>query len=85
MLGRFDPGERVAVWAPNIPEWIGLEFGALAGVTLVTVNPAYRSQELGYVLGQSRASGLFPVPAYRGNSLLGFWRPSARSSRSCAR
>jgi len=31
LLGRFDPGERVAVWAPNIPEWIGLEFGALAG------------------------------------------------------
>src|SRR5690348_15775301 len=53
LLGRFQPGERVAVWAPNIPEWVILEFGAaLAGLTLVTVNPAYRSQELGYVLGQ---------------------------------
>jgi hypothetical protein len=32
LLGRFAPGERVAVWAPNIPEWIVLEFGAaLAG------------------------------------------------------
>src|SRR5947209_16999244 len=72
LLGRFQPGERVAVWAPNIPEWIALEFGAaLAGMTLVTVNPAYRSQELGYVLGQSRAAGLVLVPEYRGNSLLG--------------
>jgi len=61
------------VWAPNSPEWIILEFGAaLAGVTLVTVNPAYCSQELGYVLGQSRAVGLVLVPEYRGNSLLGF-------------
>src|SRR5271167_746964 len=35
---RFEPGERIAVWAPNIPEWIILEFGAaLAGLTLVTV------------------------------------------------
>jgi len=25
---RFAPGERVAVWAPNIPEWVVLEFGA---------------------------------------------------------
>jgi fatty-acyl-CoA synthase len=73
LLGRFEPGERIAVWAPNVPEWVFLEFGAaLAGLTLVTVNPAYRSHELGYVLGQSRASGLFLVPEYRGNSLLSF-------------
>jgi fatty-acyl-CoA synthase len=73
LLGRFEPGERVAIWAPNLPEWVVLEFGAaLAGLTLVTVNPAYRSQELGYVLRQSRASGLFLVPEYRANSLLGF-------------
>ena len=33
--------ERVAVWAGNIPEWVVLEFGAaLAGLTLVTVDPA---------------------------------------------
>ena len=28
---RFEPGERVAVWADNIPEWVLLEFGAGAG------------------------------------------------------
>ena len=65
--------ERVAVWAPNIPEWIVLEFAAaLARLTLVTVNPAFRSEELGYVLRQSRAPGLVLVPEYRGNSLVGF-------------
>jgi fatty-acyl-CoA synthase len=60
LLSRFAPGERVAVWAPNSAEWIILEFGAaLAGLTLVTVNPAYQGNELAHVLGHSEADGLF--------------------------
>jgi fatty-acyl-CoA synthase len=60
LLTRFVPGERVAVWAPNSPEWVILEFAAaLAGLTLVTVNPAYQGDELAYVLGHSEADGLF--------------------------
>lgn len=67
---RFEKGERVAVWAPNIPEWVVMEFGAaLAGVVLVTVNPAYQPKELHYVLQQSRASGIFYLPAFRGNPM----------------
>ena len=32
------------MWAPNSPEWLLMEFGAaLAGLTLVTVNPALRT------------------------------------------
>jgi fatty-acyl-CoA synthase len=70
LLGRFEPGERVAVWAPNLPEWVVLQLGCgLAGVTLVTVNPAYRAKELAHVLRQSRASGLFLVPELRGSRL----------------
>jgi fatty-acyl-CoA synthase len=73
LLGRFEPGERVAVWAPNIPEWLLLQFGAaLAGVTLVTVNPAYRPSELAYVLGQSRSAGVFFVPEFRGSPMAAF-------------
>jgi fatty-acyl-CoA synthase len=60
LLTRFSPGERVAVWAPNSPEWVILEFGAaLAGLVLVTVNPAYRGDELAHVLGDSQADGVF--------------------------
>ena len=66
LLGRFEPGERVAAWAPNIPEWIVLEYAAaLAGLILVTVNPAYRPSELSYVLNQSGAAGIFLVPEFR--------------------
>ena len=62
----FSPGERVAVWAPNIPEWVILEFAAgLAGLVLVTVNPALRPAELAYVLNQSGAAGIFLVPEFR--------------------
>jgi fatty-acyl-CoA synthase len=70
LLGRFAPGERVAVWAPNIPEWEVLEFGAaLAGIVLVTVNPAYKPGELKYVLEQSGAAGVFLLPEFRGNPM----------------
>jgi len=70
LLARFRPGEHVAVWAPNSPEWVLLEFGAaLAGLTLVTVNPAYQAQELAYVLSQSDAVGLFTVREYRQRNL----------------
>ena len=70
LLARFEPGDRIAVWAPNIPEWVVLELGAgLAGIVVVTVNPAYRAAELAYVLRQSRAAGIFLVDSFRGNPM----------------
>ena len=66
LAARFDVGERIAVWAPNLPEWVIVEFGAtLAGLVLVTVNPANRPAELAYVLNQSGAAGIFLVPEFR--------------------
>jgi fatty-acyl-CoA synthase len=68
---RFAPGERIAIWAQNVPQWVMLEFGtALAGLVLVTVNPAFRARELEYVLRQSRAAGIVVIPAFRGNPML---------------
>ncbi|MCZ8033604.1 MAG: AMP-binding protein [Novosphingobium sp.] len=70
LLTRFSPGERVAIWAPNAPEWVLLEFAlALAGLTLVTVNPGYQARELAYVLRQSNAAGLMLVRNHRGNPM----------------
>lgn len=71
LLARFQPGEKVAVWAPNIPQWVLMEYGcALAGIVLVTVNPSYQADELAYVLKQSRAAGVFLLPEFRGNRML---------------
>ena len=70
LLTRYRPGERIAVWAPNIPEWVISEFAlGLAGIVLVTVNPGYQPRELKYVLEQSRAVALFLIGEFRGNQM----------------
>ncbi|MBL6598907.1 MAG: AMP-binding protein [Alphaproteobacteria bacterium] len=67
---RFSPGERVVVWAPNIPEWVFMEYACgLAGLVLVTANPSFQAEELRYVLEQSGAVALFLVDEYRGNPM----------------
>ena len=70
LASRFEKGERVVVWAPNIPEWALMEYAcALSGVVLVTANPAFQASELRYVIEQSQASALFLVNEYRGNPM----------------
>lgn len=70
LLQHFEVGEHIALWAHNLPEWVLLEYGAaLAGLTLVTVNPSLQPAEAKYILAQSRAVGLFLVPEVRGNRL----------------
>jgi len=71
LLQHFEPGEHVAVWAHNLPEWVIVEYGAaLAGLTLVTVNPSLQPEEVKYILGQSKAAGVLLVPEVRGNPLI---------------
>ena len=72
LLQRYAPGEHVAVWSANRPEWTFLEFGAaMAGLTLVTVNPALGRAEAGDVLGRSEVVAVFCEPDYRGRDLVG--------------
>jgi len=71
LRARFEPGERIAIWAPNIPEWIMTEFGAaMAGVVLVTVNPSYQAREVEYVINQSKSAGILVMREFRGNPML---------------
>jgi fatty-acyl-CoA synthase len=71
LLTRFKPGDRVAVCANNIPEWVLLLYGtALAGIVLVTVNPACKARELRHILGNSGAVGLFTIDSFRGADCL---------------
>src|SRR5918998_6925916 len=50
----LEKGDHVSVWGQNVPEWVILQFATgKVGAVLVTVNPAYKSSELEYVLDQS--------------------------------
>ena len=50
----IEKGDRVGIWAPNCPEWTMLQYAtAKIGAILVTINPAYRTHELAYVLRHS--------------------------------
>ncbi|HEY5975194.1 MAG TPA: AMP-binding protein [Geobacteraceae bacterium] len=59
-------GDNVAIWAYNVPEWVVLQFAtAKIGAVLVTVNTAYKSAELEYILNQSDATTLFLVKSFK--------------------
>src|SRR5215468_4586583 len=62
----IEAGERVGIWAPNCPEWALLQYAtAKAGIVLVNINPAYRSQELAYVLRQSGVRLLVSAESFK--------------------
>jgi fatty-acyl-CoA synthase len=70
LASRHSPGGRIAVYANNIPEWVLLELAAaLAGLVLVTVNPAAVAPELRYILEQSGAEAIYCVEGFRGSAL----------------
>jgi len=61
-----EPGEFVALWAPNVAEWPIIQHGAaIAGVTLVALNPVLRLAELEYAIGHSRAKVLIHADVSR--------------------
>jgi fatty-acyl-CoA synthase len=63
----LEKGDHVAVWGQNVPEWVTLQFATgKMGAVLVTVNPAYKSNELKYVLEQSDAAALFLTRGVKG-------------------
>jgi acyl-CoA synthetase (AMP-forming)/AMP-acid ligase II len=65
-------GDRVAVWAPNIPEWIVAAVGAqAAGGVLVPLNTRLKGKEAGYILRRSGARLLFTVGNFLGTSYPG--------------
>lgn len=68
-------GERVAVWATNVPEWIVLQFAlAKIGAILVTVNTALRATELDYLLRQSEAATVVTVQGFKDVDYVGALR-----------
>ncbi|MBC3491750.1 fatty acid CoA ligase family protein [Pseudomonas taiwanensis] len=60
------PGDRLGIWAPNCAEWCITQFAsAKVGAILVNINPAYRSNELDYALGQSGCRWVICADAFK--------------------
>jgi acyl-CoA synthetase (AMP-forming)/AMP-acid ligase II len=61
----IDPGDRVALWAPNTIEWIVAALGiTTAGAVLVPVNTRFKGTEAAYVLARSSARALFTARGF---------------------
>ncbi len=59
-------GEKVAVWATNVPHWLTLQFAtARIGAILLTININYRAEEISYLLRQSECENIFIIDGYR--------------------
>lgn len=59
-------GDKVAVWATNVPHWVTLQFAtARIGAILLTININYKLHEIEYVLRQSEAENIFIIDGYR--------------------
>jgi fatty-acyl-CoA synthase len=59
-------GDHVGIWAKNVPDWLTFMFAtSKIGVVLVTVNTAYKSHELDYVLKQSDMKALAIIDGFR--------------------
>jgi fatty-acyl-CoA synthase len=70
LLKRFSPGERVAVCAPNGPEWIWLQHGlSFAGLVMTPINPTFKAKEIEAILRDSEAVGVFHANRFRDNDL----------------
>ncbi len=66
----IEAGDRIGIWATNVPEWLELQFGAAyAGAIVVPLNPLYRGSEVEFVLGKAGAAACFVLPENRGASL----------------
>lgn len=73
-----EPGDRVAVWAPNTLEWIVSALGAVsAGAVLVPLNTRFKGTEAAYVLRRSRARLLFVTGTFLGTSYVASLRRAA--------
>jgi len=65
MAAGIEPGDRVAVWAPNSTEWIVAALGiTTAGGVLVPINTRFKGTEAAFVLARSGARALFTVRGF---------------------
>jgi acyl-CoA synthetase (AMP-forming)/AMP-acid ligase II len=67
LAAGLEKGQRIAIWAPNIYQWIIAAIGAQSiGGVLVPLNTRYKGSEAAYILRASGAKMLFTVGDFLG-------------------
>ena len=71
----IQPGDRVAIWAPNCWEWVVALFGLHSiGAVLVPLNTRYKGIEAADIIRRSGARMLFTVEGFLGNDYVSMLR-----------
>jgi len=74
------PGDRVAVWAPNSYRFVVAALGAVtAGAILVPLNTRFKGEEAAWILGKSRARLLVVENGFLGNDYVAMLAGAAGS------
>ncbi len=56
----IERGDKVAIWANNVPQWLYSQYGTgKMGAVLVTVNTSYKSFELEYLMFRCIHPGVY--------------------------
>ena len=83
LAAGLEPGDRVAVWAPNIHEWIVAALGLqAAGGVMVPLNTRMRGGEAGYILSKGRVRMLCTVTEFLGSDYLELLRDALGGANS---
>lgn len=71
----IQPGDRVAIWAPNCWEWVVALLGLQsAGAVLVPLNTRYKGHEAADIIRRSGAKLLFTIEGFLGNDYVSMLR-----------
>ena len=82
-IGR---GDHVGIWATNVPDWLTYLFAASKiGAVTVTVNTAYRTHELEYIVRQSDIKALCLIGGWRDSDYLAMVNELIPELKSCQR
>ena len=66
-----EPGDRVALWAPNSVHWVTASFGvSMSGAALVPLNTRFKSDEAAYVVRSAGARVLLTVRDFLGEDFV---------------
>ncbi len=69
------PGDRVAIWAPNVWEWVVAALGLQsAGAVLVPLNTRFKGPEAAFILRKSGARALVTITGFLGTDYVGLLR-----------